>query len=109
MHGRDDTHYGVAGGCTRSAADTLCYTAILILAIGGVVAVELITALCVGPQYRAAAAVSGTPVAVRPFATDTPSQSRPLSDEMAGGSLWNSAPGMWLPRPTPARAGAGRF
>lgn len=77
MHGSDkrykDTRYGVAGGCMRSAADTLCYTAVLILAIGGVLAVELTTE---SDAVRAAAAGSAKPtlaVAARPFETVSPS------------------------------------
>lgn len=69
MHGRYDTRFGVAGGCMRSAADTLCYTAILVLAIGGVVAVEstMPTLGRVVPRAAAAGIESAQPVAVRPF------------------------------------------
>lgn len=97
MHGRyKDTRYGVAGGCTRSATDTLWYTGILVLAIGGVIAVELATTLTVGPGAAAAGvpanSVGPEPVAVRPFEDDTPSQGRPSASDAAGGPYLNPTP-----------------
>lgn len=114
MHGRYDTRFGVAGGCMRSAADTLCYTAIVVLAIGGVVAVEstMPTLGRVVPRAAAAGIESAQPVAVRSFETVSLSAEAVVDAqaEAAASFPTNPTPGMCLatahPRCVP---GAGRF